>query len=52
MQIFKAYVYDFLLLIGKANLLLFDFAGLREGLDLGTLRTAKEFLIKCKNTYC
>jgi len=36
MLIFKAYVYGFLLLIGKANLLLFDFAGLREGLDLGT----------------
>ena len=35
--VFKAYIYDFLLLIGSVNLLIFNLAGLREEVDLGAL---------------
>ena len=48
MLIFELYTYNFLLLIDKANLLLFDFDGFRKGLDLGT---TKEFLMKCEDIH-
>ena len=46
--IFKAYIYDFLLLIETADLLLFSLAGLGEGVDLGALEATK---VKYDMTY-
>ena len=51
MLIFEAYVYDFLLLIGKVDLLLFNFARSGGGFDLGSLGTTGEFLIKYKDMH-
>jgi len=51
MLIFEAYVYDFLLLIDKVDLLLFNFARSGGGFDLESLETTGEFLMKYKDMY-
>ena len=46
--VFKAYVYNFLFLIGSVDLLMFNLARLGDEVDLGTLETTG---VKCDETY-
>ena len=52
MLIFKTCVYNFLLLMGIVDLLLFDFTKFRRRFDLEILEITKEFLIKYEEIYC
>ena len=51
MLIFKAYIYNFLLLLDKVDLLLFNFVETGEGFKLEALETVGEFLEKHKVIY-
>jgi len=46
--VFEAYAYNFLLLMGSVNLLMFNLAGLEEGVDLGALGATG---VKCDETH-
>jgi len=47
MLIFETYKYNFLLLLDKVNLLLFNFGRASEGFVFGVLETVRGFLVKC-----